>query len=70
MGAVAAGGCGTPTDNDAGGWASDPKLLLDVPFVIADGWLIGDEINGVEIECAADVGGMDVLKPFASVVNG
>lgn len=49
VGAVAGGGCGTPTDNDAGGGCTK---LLAIPFVIG-GWLtlvlFGDVIRGVEI---------------------
>lgn len=44
--------------------------MLVVPFVIADGLLIGDEISGVEIECGDVIGGTDELNPFARVVNG
>lgn len=71
-GAVAAGGCGTGTDNDAGGGGNAAVPLLVVPFVTGVGVLIGDdEISGVEIGCEDVIGGgADVLKPFASVVGG
>lgn len=68
VGAVAGGGCGTPTGSDAG--AGTVKLLL-VPFVIADWLLFGDVIRGVEIGCVVVIGGIDdEPKPLASVVNG
>lgn len=74
VGAVAGGGCGTPTDNEAGGCcAIGGNMLLPllvVPFVIADRLPSGDEISGVEIECDDVIGGTDELNPFANVVNG
>lgn len=81
VGAVAGGGCGTPTDSDAGGCcAIDDNMLLllllllpllVVPFVIADGLPMGDEISGVEIECGDVIDATDDdVNPFANVVNG
>lgn len=83
VGAVAGGGCGTPTGNDAGGGkpveaATAGTILLLVQFVNAKDWLLfGDVIRGVEIGCdeveiaAADIDA-DTTEPnpFASVVNG
>lgn len=50
---------------------TDPiTLLWVVPFVIADGLLIGDVISGVECVVLAIGGMVDVAKPLDNVTNG